>query len=73
MWGTLLERARATCGLPLLRLDSPASFAILGGSLEAEADIHGFFEDERWRERFEEECLLAGQRLRPKVRDLKGD
>ena len=73
MWGRRLERARATCGLPLLRLDSPASFAILGGSLEAEADIHGFFEDERWRERFEEECLLAGQRLRAKVRDLKGD
>ncbi len=41
--------------------------------MENQPDIRGFFEDERWRERFEEDCLLAGQRLRPKVRDLKGD
>ncbi len=41
--------------------------------METKPDIHGFFDDERWRERFEEECLLTGQKLRPKVRDLKGD
>lgn len=41
--------------------------------LDTKPDIHGFFDDERWRERFEDECLLIGQKLRPKVRDLKGD
>jgi len=57
----------------LLRLDSAYRRVILGGPLETKPDIHGFFDDERWRERFEEECLLMGRKLRPKVRDLKGD
>ena len=33
-------------------------------------DIHAFFDDELWHERFDDECLQAGQRLRPKVREL---
>ena len=33
-------------------------------------DIHAFFDDELWQERFDDECLQAGQRLRPKVREL---
>ena len=41
--------------------------------METRPDIHGFFDDTLWHERFDEECLQAGQRLRPKVRDLKAE
>jgi superfamily II DNA or RNA helicase len=46
---------------------------MLGGPLERHPDIHGFFDDERWKERFDDECLEAGRRLRPKVRELSGE
>jgi hypothetical protein len=38
--------------------------------LNTHFDIHGFFDSELWHERFDDECLQAGQRLRPKVREL---
>ena len=40
--------------------------------LDTAPDIRSFFEESLWQERFEEECLQAGHRLRPKVRDLQG-
>lgn len=41
--------------------------------METRPDIHGFFDGTLWHERFDEECLQAGQRIRPKVRDLAGE
>jgi superfamily II DNA or RNA helicase len=41
--------------------------------LNSSPDIHAFFDDELWHERFDDECLQAGQRLRPKVRELVAD
>ena len=38
--------------------------------MNTHSDIHGFFDEALWHERFDDECLQAGQRLRPKVREL---
>jgi hypothetical protein len=38
--------------------------------LNTHSDIHAFFDEELWHERFDDECLQAGQRLRPRVREL---
>jgi hypothetical protein len=36
-------------------------------------DIHTLFDDSLWRERFDDDCLDAGLRLRAKVRELSGE
>lgn len=46
---------------------------MLGGPLEDQPDIHEFFDDTLWQERFDEECREGGRRLRPKVRELAGE
>lgn len=37
------------------------------------ADIRGFFENALWQERFDEEYLAVGQKLKSKVRELSGE
>ena len=51
-------------------LPSAPPRSILPARLNTSPDIHAFFDDELWHERFDDECLQAGQRLRPKVREL---
>ena len=45
----------------------------LTGGVSGGADISAFLADERWRGRFDDETLAVGARLRPKVRELRGE
>ena len=62
---------RSQVGIRISRgLPSAPPRSILPARLNTSPDIHAFFDDELWQERFDDECLQAGQRLRPKVREL---
>jgi hypothetical protein len=41
--------------------------------LNSTHEIGSFFDDTLWHERFDDDCLQAGQRLRAKVRELHGE
>ncbi|WP_226895544.1 DEAD/DEAH box helicase [Luteolibacter marinus] len=56
-----------------LALDSARRLFILPTPLDTAPDIRGFFAESLWQERFDDDCLQAGRRLRPKVRELHGE